>query len=329
MSIDGINSLTPFPNGKELKSTSSENTGFKLPIDFGQSSKAASDEPIPGLQLERTTQQPPQNEDQNSVKEYEVKKGDNLWNIAKQQLIDAGIEPSPGEIVKQMRKISDANDLGLSKDLKKCKTLLPGQKLNLPAVEAEPSEITKPETGKSDKPTEPVETTKPEPGNTDKSPEPSDIGKPTEPGNTDKPEAPKEEGLTPQECNEARHYGSNVADYLVGYTDNSEQGLTKEIITQHVNSKNVLGFLAGYENNRGLGNHFFEQLGSEYGFEEKQNLLKNVAIKLSQYLKANGQPDLAREIDVALADNGFSQSELKKLDKIVQTMLVTIPELKN
>lgn len=311
MSIDGINSLAPFPNGKELKSTSSENTGFKLPIDFGQSSKAASDEPIPGLQLERTTQQPPQNEDQNSVKEYEVKKGDNLWNIAKQQLIDAGIEPSPGEIVKQMRKISDANDLGLSKDLKKYKTLLLGQKLNLPAVEAEPSEITKPETGKSDKPTEPVETTKPEPGN------------------TDKPEAPKEEGLTPQECNEARHYGSNVADYLVGYTDNSEQGLTKEIITQHVNSKNVLGFLAGYENNRGLGNHFFEQLGSEYGFEEKQNLLKNVAIKLSQYLKANGQPDLAREIDVALADNGFSQSELKKLDKIVQTVLVTIPELKN
>lgn len=56
--------------------------------------------------------------------------------------------------------------------------------------------------------------------------------------------------------------------------------------------------------------------------------MKNVAIKLSQYLKANGQPALAREIDVALADNGFSMSETKKLDQIVQTMLTSVPGLK-
>lgn len=316
MSIDGVNSLTPFPNGKELKATSSENTDFKLPIDFGQSSQATSDDPIPGVQLERTTQEQPQNKTQGQVQEYEVKKGDNLWNIAKQQLIDAGVKPTKENIINQMRKISDENNLELSKDLKKCKTLLPGQKLNLPPVET--------------KKTDP--TTTPEKKEPVKNPEaPKDTNPTTPPGKkepVENPETPKEKGLTPQERSEARHYGSNVADYLVGYTDDSEQGLTKEIITQHVNSKNVLEFLAGYENNRGLGNHFFKQLGSEYGFEEKQNLMKNVATKLSQYLKANGQPGLAREIDIALADNGFSKSDIERLDEIVQTVLVTIPELK-
>lgn len=92
--------------------------------------------------------------------------------------------------------------------------------------------------------------------------------------------------------------------------------------------RNVMDFLAGYEANKGLGDHFFVQLGTESGFEGKQNMLKDMASKLSQYLKANNQPHLAREIGVYLQDNGFTIGELKKMYGIVQTMLVTIPELK-
>ena len=150
-------------------------------------------------------------------------------------------------------------------------------------------------------------------------PKPAKPAKPTKPGNK----------LTPKERNEARHYGSNVSDYLVGYTDDSEKGLTKEVITKNVNNRNVMDFLAGYEKNKGMGDHFFTQLNSEYGFEEKQNLMKNVAGKLSVYLKNHGQSRLAREVDVALQDNGFTPSEIKKLDQIVQTMLTDVPGLRD
>ncbi|MGN0030704.1 MAG: hypothetical protein ACI37Q_01970 [Candidatus Gastranaerophilaceae bacterium] len=135
--------------------------------------------------------------------------------------------------------------------------------------------------------------------------------------------------ITPEERNKARHYGSNVADYLVGYTDDSEKGLTKEVITQHVNHRNVLDFLSGYERNKGLGDHFFKQLSSEYGFEEKQNLMKDVALKLSKFLKENNEARLAREVDVALQDNGFTTQEIKKLDEIALTMLASVPELRD
>lgn len=89
-----------------------------------------------------------------------------------------------------------------------------------------------------------------------------------------------------------------------------------------------MDFLSGYEQNRGLGNHFFTQLGTEYAFGEKQNLMKNVAQKLSQYLKAHGQPHLAREVDVALRDNGFSLQEMAKMDEIVLTMMTNVRGLK-
>lgn len=161
-------------------------------------------------------------------------------------------------------------------------------------------------------------------------PDPKDKKPPV--NNKPKPPVGKEtkpKPLTAKESSEARHYGDNVSDYLVGYTDDSEKGLTKEVITKNVNHRNVLEFLAGYEQNKGgMGDHFFTQLNSEYGFEEKQNLMKDVASKLSKFLKNNNQPKLAREIDVALQDHGLSAKEVKKLDEIVQTMLTDVPGLK-
>ncbi len=57
--------------------------------------------------------------------------------------------------------------------------------------------------------------------------------------------------------------------------------------------------------------------------------MKDVALKLSKFLKENNEARLAREVDVALKDNGFTTQEIKKLDEIVLTMLASVPELKD
>ena len=142
-----------------------------------------------------------------------------------------------------------------------------------------------------------------------------------------KPKEP-EGPLTAGEIDYARKIGADVADFLVGYTNASEQEQTVHRLRDSVNNKNVMEFLSGYEENRGMGDHFFTQLSTEYGFEDKQKYLRDTASKLSVYLKANGQPDLAKEIDVILADGGVSKKDAAKLDEIVQVMLPTMQDLK-
>lgn len=62
---------------------------------------------------------------------------------------------------------------------------------------------------------EPAPNPTPEPApNPDPKPAPNPTPKPAP--------KPAPRSLTPQERNTARHYGKNVSDYLVGYTDNSE-----------------------------------------------------------------------------------------------------------
>lgn len=142
-----------------------------------------------------------------------------------------------------------------------------------------------------------------------------------------KPKEPKGP-LTAGEIDYARKIGADVADFLVGYTNDFEQEQTILRLRDSVTNRNVMEFLSGYEANKGRGDHFFTQLATEYGFEDKQKYMQNVAGKLSAYLKANGQPDLAKEIEVALVDGSISKSEAAKLDEIVQVMLPTMQDLK-
>ena len=148
---------------------------------------------------------------------------------------------------------------------------------------------------------------------------------PEEPANTSKADNMP---LSVADIYYARGVGSEVADFLVGYTNDFEQEQTILRLRDSVNNKNVMEFLSGYEENRGRGDHFFTQLSTEYGFEDKQKYLRDTASKLSVYLKANGQPDLAKEIDVILADGGVSKKDAAKLDEIVQVMLPTMQDLK-
>lgn len=123
-------------------------------------------------------------------------------------MIDAGVKPTSSAIIEQMHKISDTNNLELSEDLKNYRTINQGDNLELPNVGSDSKDVQAP------KDIQPPKDAQPKPPVNEKTAKP----------------AP----LTPEERSEARHYGSNVSDYLVGYTTDSEQGLTKEVIKQYV-----------------------------------------------------------------------------------------------
>ena len=149
-------------------------------------------------------------------KSVTVEKGDGLWKIAKETLVSEGnMKPTNAQINQRMKEISDLNDLNYNPETGRYKTIHPGDVLKL--------------TGKPEPAPEPP---KPEPA-----PEPP------------KP-APKK-GLTPEQRAEARHVGSNVADHLVGYTDDNDKSHIRNYIKTGVTKDNVMDFFEGYEKNKG------------------------------------------------------------------------------
>lgn len=313
-------------------------------IPFNFDAGDAGDKPIKGFELERTTENKPAEEVQEQPqakeaesKEYIVRKGDSLWNIAKRAIMEenGGKKPTNKEILERMYKIMEDNGLKMEKDGKHVKInvgdklIIGGEAQGAEKPEKPAAEKEKPETPKAeDKPKPKPETPKKEePGKlihaeAPKKEEPKNLGVAQQP-------APKKRAeLTPAEMNRARGLGDDVSDYLVGYTMDSEQGHVKRIITQDINSRNVADFLSGYEEHKGMGDHFFEQMRTEYGFKDNQNLMRNVAKKLSANLKAHGQTGWAREVDVVLQNQQFTAEHTKVLDEIVRLYLVSLPELK-
>lgn len=138
---------------------------------------------------------------------------------------------------------------------------------------------------------------------------------------------PEKPAITPEERAKARGLGDDVSDYLVGYTSDSEAGHVRRIVENEITDENVADFLKGYEDNKALGDSFFEQLESEWGFRGKQEIMRDVARKLSANLRANGQGAMADEVDKILQNNPLSEDDAKALDKIVAGYLPTLPEI--
>ena len=55
--------------------------------------------------------------------------------------------------------------------------------------------------------------------------------------------------------------------------------------------------------------------------------MRDVAEKLSENLRANGQDKWADEVDIVLQNQEFSKDDAKVLDDIVKYYLKTLPEL--
>lgn len=132
----------------------------------------------------------------------------------------------------------------------------------------------------------------------------------------------KTKPLTPAQTKQARENGEAAADLLVGWTTDSEQLQVKALLAQ-VDRKNVMEFLRGYTENKGLGDKFFTQMRTEDDFKAKQNLMHTVAKHLQGYLtdKYGANAKVAQEVAVILLESEFTSKETEALDKIVTNEL--------
>lgn len=139
-----------------------------------------------------------------------------------------------------------------------------------------------------------------------------------EPIKPEEPVRPKQ--LTKDEIEQAKTNGKNVADFLVGYTMDAEARLVCDIVHEQVNSDNVMEFIKGYTENKGWGDLFFQQLESEYGFEEAQNIMKDIATKMKTYFEQHNEPEIAKEIEIILSyaqiNGKINEEQAEKLDKL-------------
>ena len=127
----------------------------------------------------------------------------------------------------------------------------------------------------------------------------------------------KKGGLTLEQVKEARDDGKVVAEFLGGHTNRLEQEKVKEIILEKVNSENIIEFLRGYMQNKSFTtDRLFEQLESEWGFEEAQNLMKKLAGDLQAYCEKHNHKYSANEIKLILMENGFSKEDAERLDDL-------------
>lgn len=130
---------------------------------------------------------------------------------------------------------------------------------------------------------------------------------------------PEPTPLTEEEIADAQESGSQIAGYLTNmWTTDGDQKHVKNIIQGRVNDRNVLEVLRGYEEGkRFTGDSFFEQLVSEWSFDEKKDLIVDVAQKLKAFLEANNMKELADKIEIKEAKD-INRDYAKQLDFVVK-----------
>jgi len=152
---------------------------------------------------------------------------------------------------------------------------------------------------------------------------PKDPAGPEKPAEPAKPAPPKKPvtPLTPEQKKAAQTMGKYVARYLAGYTTDQEQ----EAIINNVNkvtNSNVQEFLSSYEAHRNdemvHAEPFFSQVLHEYSFDEKQDIMKRVALRLAGNLAETGNSKDAARIRAILKKNEISEKDAALLDKIYQ-----------
>ena len=133
--------------------------------------------------------------------------------------------------------------------------------------------------------------------------------------------APKTKELTPEQKSQAETLGKYTARYLAGYTTDTEQQAIIDNINK-VDNDNVTEFLKSYEAHRGdetvRAESFFSQVLHEWSFDEKQDIMKKVALRLATNLAETGNAKDAERIKNILKKPEISEEDAQLLDKIYQ-----------
>lgn len=154
---------------------------------------------------------------------------------------------------------------------------------------------------------------------------PSDIKLPTLPVDPTIPKPPKEKiGVTPEQKKEAETLGKYTARYLAGYTTDTEQQAIIDNVNR-IKTGTVKDFLESYEAHRNdeavKAEPFFSQVLHEWGFDEKQDVMKRVALRLAAHLAEAGNSVDAAKIRNILKKDQLTGDDTKLLDKIYQHYL--------
>ena len=242
---------------------------------------------IQGLEIEKKEEVNPENneeaeaaEKQKTV-EHTVKKGENVWDIAAKYLkeYNDGQKPKPAEVQKFTKEIMDLNELEFdnTRTPKNWFVMIKPGQVLLIPAKPEPEQ-------------EEEENVTPEPT-----------------------------PLTEEEIADAQESGSHIAGYLTNmWTTDGDQKHVKNIIQGRVNDRNVLEVIRGYEEGKRFsGDSFFEQLVSEWSFDEKKDLIVDVAQKLKAFLEANNMQELADKIEIKDTKD-IDREYAKQLDVIVK-----------
>ncbi len=128
---------------------------------------------------------------------------------------------------------------------------------------------------------------------------------------------------------QSRERGSRLADILVGLSDGDEYAEVRRTVNKDANAENVMEILRGYEDRRPSassftnGDHFFEQLFTESGFDRKDVTIKTMARHLRGYYAAKGGAgaNQVKTIDAILNKSKLTKEDAVKLDKIYMAEL--------
>lgn len=278
MSVNKISTITPFwARNYEQNDSVQVNNSSTNPI-FDFNRKPFDF----GVELERqeaVKAEEAEKPEEQDVVEHTVKKGECVWDIAAKYLreYNDGKKPKKIEILEFTKEIMKLNDLEFDN------TRNPKNWY----VMIKPGQVLKIPAKKEEQEVVPVE-----------------------------PEVPQ---LTKEEIADAQESGSQIAGYLTNmWTTGGDQKHVKNIIETRVNERNVLEVLRGYEEGKRFsGDSFFEQLCSEWGFDEKKDLIVNVAKKLKTFLETNNMKELADKIEIKDAKD-VDRNYAKQLDAVVK-----------
>lgn len=129
---------------------------------------------------------------------------------------------------------------------------------------------------------------------------------------------------------DGKKVGKQVADDLVGYTNDSEKQRVIENISNNIDSTNIVDFLESYKENKGLGDSIIKQINTEYGWtnQEKVNSQKQILSSLLERaneagvkLSSNEQTFCDKFLNMNADTTKLGNNAADQLDKIINKLL--------